>query len=165
MALEQEFVDVTLDTFHGEVAKLFNDGWRFVQTHCVNMEDKGIDIYYSLMKGNVLRNLKVTGVMPDDEVPSVTDITLAAFVFENEARELFGVNMQGIAIDFGGNMYKLAEEKPMCFISPQQKAEKEKAKRIALAQEAKRKKAAEEAAQKAAEQAAAAGDAPAEEGE
>ncbi len=151
MALETEFTDISLASLHAECEKLANGGWRFIQTHCVNTENDGVDIYYSFMQGNLIKNLVVRGVAPDDEVPSVTDICLAAFVFENEARELFGVNMQGIAIDFGGKMYAPADETPMCFISPQIKAEKEKAKKMALAMEAKKKKAAALKAQKEAE--------------
>ncbi len=170
MALESEFTVITLESLHNECAALVNDGWRFIQTHCVNTESDGVDIYYSFMKGNLAKNLVVKGVTPNDEVPSITDMCLAAFVFENEARELFGVNMQGIAIDFGGKMYAPAEETPMCFISPQVHAEKEKAKKMALVMEAKKKKAAELKAKKEAEAAAAAAgnvveDAPAKEGE
>lgn len=156
MALETEFTDIPLAALHDECEKLANSGWRFIQTHCVNTENNGIDIYYSFMQGNLAKNLVVRGVKPEDEVPSVTDICLAAFVFENEARELFGVNMKGIAIDFGGKMYAPADETPMCFISPQVKAEKEKAKKMALAMEAKKKKAAALKAQKEAEAKAAA---------
>lgn len=162
MALETEFTEIPLASLHAECEKLANTGWRFIETHCVNAEDKGIDIYYAFMQGNLVRNLVVRGVEPEDEVPSVTDICLAAFVFENEARELFGVNMKDIAIDFGGKMYAPADETPMCFISPQVKAEKEKAKKMALAMEAKKKKAAALKAQKEAEaKAAAAAPAPA----
>ena len=163
MALESEFIDIDLASMHAECEKLVNDGWRFIQTHCVNVENEGVDIYYSFMAGNLVRNLVVRGVKPEDEVPSVTDICLAAFVFENEARELFGVNMKDIAIDFGGKMYAPAEDTPMCFISPQIKAEKEKAKKMALAMEAKKKKAAALKAKKEAEAKAAAAQKPAEE--
>lgn len=154
MALETEFVDITLDACHGECEKLKADGWRFIQTHCVNVENGGVDVYYSFMKGNLMRNLVVRGVTEQDEVQSVTDVCLAAFVFENEARELFGLDMKNIAIDFGGKMYDLAETTPMCYISPEVKAEKEKAKKMALAMEAKKKKAEALKAQKAAEAAA-----------
>ena len=50
-------------------------------------------------------------------MPSVTDQFLAAFVFENEAHDLFGVDIEGIAIDFGGNFYALAQKEPMTIIS------------------------------------------------
>ena len=74
-------------------------------------------------------------------MPSITDQFLAAFVFENEAHDLFGVDVQGIAIDFGGNFYALAQKEPMTIISPEQKAAREKAKKVAAAKAAKEQEA------------------------
>ena len=58
---------------------------------------------------------------------------LAAFPFENEAHDLFGLNVTNIAIDFKGGFYKVAMDKPMTVISPAQKAAREKAAKIAAA--------------------------------
>lgn len=136
MAFETEFVDLPLEKLHREVAVRKADGWRFIQTHAVNTDD-GVDLYYSFMKDGYTMNLRVAGVTKENIVPSITDLFLAAFVFENEARELFGVNMQGIAIDFAGAMYAPAESEPMTFISPKQKAAREKAAKAAAAKAAK----------------------------
>lgn len=144
MALTTEFKPLGLGELRHEAAALKADGWRFVQTHAVNGE-RGIDLYYSFMKdGNVL-NYRIEGVTSDQPVPSITDLFLAAFVFENEARELFGVNMRDIAIDFHGSMYAPAQLEPMTFISPEQKKEREKALKVAAAKAAK---AAKDAAKK-----------------
>ena len=51
-------------------------------------------------------------------------------MFENEAHDLFGVDIEGIAIDFGGNFYALAQKEPMTIISPEQKAAREKARKV-----------------------------------
>ena len=59
------------------------------------------------------------------EVPSITDRFIAAFVFENEIHDLFGVSVRDIAIDFGGNFYVTAQPSPMTIISPAQKAARE----------------------------------------
>ncbi|MBR0403730.1 MAG: NADH-quinone oxidoreductase subunit C [Eggerthellaceae bacterium] len=133
MAFEMEFTPIALADLHREAAVKKTDGWRFIQTHAVNT-DNGIDLYYSFMKNGRVDNLKVSGVTKDQPVPSITDLFLAAFVFENEARELFGVDMRDIAIDFAGALYAPAEFEPMTFISPEQKAAREKARK---AQEAK----------------------------
>ncbi len=73
-------------------------------------------------------------------MPSVTDRFLEAFVFENETHDLFGVDAQGIAIDFGGNFYALAQKEPMTIISPEQKAAREKAKKVAAAKALRRRR-------------------------
>ena len=73
----------------------------------------------------------------DAVVPSISDLFLAAFVFENEIHDLFGVTVEGIAIDFEGSFYQLANEAPMTILSPEQAAAREKARKVAAAKAAK----------------------------
>ena len=130
MALTTEFKPLALDQLRREAAVLKADGWRFIQTHAVYTEN-GIDLYYSFMKDGYALNYWIQGVQKGTPVPSITDLFLAAFVFENEARELFGVDMRDIALDFGGAMYAPAINEPMTIISPEQKAAREKARKAA----------------------------------
>lgn len=132
MGFTEEFSPLALGDLRREAAYLKADGWRFVQTHAVST-DKGIDLYYSFMKDGLLRNLRIERVTPADTVPSITDMFLAAFVFENEARELFGINMGPIAIDFSGTMYAPAVGDPMTILTPEQKAARDKARKAAAA--------------------------------
>ena len=143
MALESSFEPLAADHIHPLAERMKADGARFIQTHAVNTDD-GIDLYYSFMVDEHVVNYRVQGVH-DEPIPSITDVFLAAFVFENEARELFGVNMRDIAIDFQGLMYAPAEQTPMTFISPEQKLEREKMRKLAEAQAAKAKREAEKA--------------------
>ena len=136
MAFVQEFIPLQLDQLHREAAVMKVEGWRFIQTHAVKADD-GIDLYYSFMKDGKITNWRIEGVTKEDAVPSITDIFLAAFVFENEARELFGVDMRDIAIDFQGALYAPAESEPMRVITPEQKAAIDKARKAAAAKAAK----------------------------
>ena len=136
MQFESEFTPIALENLHHEAAVMKVDGWRFIQTHAVNT-DNGVDLYYSFMKDGHIQNLKVQGVTKDQQVPSITDLFLAAFVFENEARELFGVDMRDIAIDFSGAMYAPAQQEPMTFMTPEQKAARDKARKAQAAKAAK----------------------------
>jgi hypothetical protein len=47
-----------------------------------------------------------------DEVPSISDFFGAAFLYENEIRELFGLNITGIGVDLKGQLYKTATKVP-----------------------------------------------------
>jgi ech hydrogenase subunit D len=47
-----------------------------------------------------------------DEVPSVSEFFGAAFLYENEMRELFGINVTGIGLDLGGQLYKTSVKIP-----------------------------------------------------
>ena len=149
MGFATEFTTIALPELPELNRQRKAEGWRFVQLLGVNNE-AGVDLIYSFMKDGLLVNSKIEGVTKDQVVPSITDNFLAAFVFENETHDLFGVNFEGIAIDFGGNFYALAQKEPMTIISPEQKAAREKARKIAEAKAAK-------------EKAAKAGDAPAQE--
>jgi hypothetical protein len=41
-----------------------------------------------------------------DAVPSISEFFGAAFLYENEIRELFGINVTGIGLDLQGQLYK-----------------------------------------------------------
>ncbi len=141
MEFSQTFEPLALESVHDLALSRKADGWRYVQTLAVNKDD-GVDLVYAFMKNGALVNSVVSDVPRTAEVPSITDAFLAAFVFENEIHDLFGVNITGMAIDFEGNFYRVSEEHPMTIISPEQLAAREKARKIAAAKAAKEKAAA-----------------------
>jgi Respiratory-chain NADH dehydrogenase, 30 Kd subunit len=47
-----------------------------------------------------------------DTVPSISEFFGAAFLYENEIRELFGINVTGIGVDLRGQLYKTATRVP-----------------------------------------------------
>lgn len=160
MAFESTFTTIELGELLNVTRAKHDAGYRFVQMLCT-MADNGIDLVYSFMKqddGGVwnLENYEIRGFDASTQtVPSVTGYYLSAFPFENEAHDLFGVTVEGNAIDFAGRFYQVSMETPMAVISPEQKAAREKAARIAAAKAAKEAKAKAAAAESA--------DAPAEE--
>lgn len=151
MALHTTFAVLRADELVELAEAKKNDGYRFVQMLCVNTEE-GIDALYSFMKGDRLENYTIKGIdAATQSVPSVTGSFLAAFPFENEAHDLFGLNVTDIAIDFKGGFYKVAMDKPMTVISPAQKAAREKAAKIAAAKAASAKPSEEDLEEKLAE--------------
>ena len=141
MTFASHFVPLTVEGLPALAAQCKEDGWRFVQMLALATED-GVNLVYSFMKDGVLVNHEIEGVKPQDHVPSITDQFLAAFVFENEAHDLFGVQIDNIAIDFGGHFYAVSQASPMTVISPAQKEAREKARKLAAAKAAKEAKAA-----------------------
>lgn len=141
MTFASQFVPLTVEGLPALAAQCKEDGWRFVQMLALATED-GVNLVYSFMKDGVLVNHEIEGVKPQDHVPSITDQFLAAFVFENEAHDLFGVQIDDIAIDFGGHFYAVSQASPMTVISPAQKEAREKARKLAAAKAAKEAKAA-----------------------
>ena len=147
MGFSSEFAPLAVSELSAFADARKREGWRFVQILAAKT-DAGCDLVYSFMKDGALEN-RVVPVEKGACVPSITDRFLAAFVFENEIHDLFGVDIEGIAIDFGGNFYSLAQAEPMTILSPAQKEARDKAARAAAAKAAKEKAAAETAAMEA----------------
>jgi hypothetical protein len=47
-----------------------------------------------------------------DPVPSISEFFGAAFLYENEIRELFGINVTGINVDLAGQLYQTNTKVP-----------------------------------------------------
>lgn len=140
MDFKSEFTNIDVIAIHDDAKRRHEQGWRYVQILAVNKDD-AIDLIYSYMLDGELDNVIISDVARDAVIPSISDIFLEAFVCENEIHDLFGVAFEGIAIDFLGNFYKVAEQYPMTVITPEQLAAKEKARKIAAAKAAKEAKA------------------------
>jgi primosomal protein N' len=134
-----QFRLIKLDQVHQVAEEKHRAHWRCLQMHCTAMPN-GIDITYTYQKDGVIDNLMVRGVTKDQHVPSITDVYIGLFPFENEAHDLFGVQVDGIAIDFKGRFYDTAVPEPMTIISPEKKARMDKAARVAKAKAAKEAK-------------------------
>lgn len=152
-----EFVEIPLGELLCRVQTLKHEGLRFVQM-CAETTEAGIDLLYTFYDetcDNAL-NLCVYGIDHDSEVPSIQGLYFAAFSYENETHDLYGVKFINMQLDFGGNFFNVATDEPMTIISPEMKAEREKLAKQKAAAAAKARKAAEAA--QAAEADAAAGE-------
>ncbi len=85
-----------------EVKKLFDGGYRLVTATCLD-QGENFEIIYHFDKDLEMQNLRM--VFPKEaEVPSITGVYLAAFLIENEMKEMFGAKIAGIAVDYGGKL-------------------------------------------------------------
>ena len=144
MAITLDFRSIPLDKLIDTCKERKNEGYRLAQL-CPKLErDDSITLIYTFVKESEMINYKVSGIKKGvTEVPSVTELFIAAFVFENEAHDLFGVNVVGNLIDFQGKFYSFAEgvEAPMTIVTPAQLAASEKAAKLAAAKAARAAKA------------------------
>lgn len=144
---KQDFIVIDLKDLHKKAQAKHESAWRYVQTLAVKT-DKGVDLVYSFMKDGKMDNLKVQAVTEKDQVDSISDIFIEAFVWENEIHDLWNVSFKNIAIDFEGSFYNVAVDAPMTIVSPEALARKEKQKKIEAAMAAKKSKAAKTADKK-----------------
>ena len=87
------------------------EGFRLVQISCVRLES-GFEITYSFDKATALKNLRIVLPVGDATVASITDSYFCAFTYENELKDLFGIAVDGLALDFKGNFYRKAQAAP-----------------------------------------------------
>lgn len=147
------FVDLPLEELLTRVQTLKHEGMRFVQM-CAETTEQGIDLLYTFYDETTQNalNLCVYGIDKSSRVPSIQGLYFAAFSYENETHDLYGVRFVNMKLDFGGHFFNLATSEPMTIITPEMKAEREKLAKKKAAAAAK----AEAAAKKAREAAEAA---------
>ena len=99
----ENLVDITVDHLLAEVHQCKFEGYRFVTATSVDNGDGTIDVLYHFDKDFAMKNFKIT-VNKEDKVPSISKDYFSAVLVENEIKELFGVKIVDIAIDYGGRM-------------------------------------------------------------
>ena len=109
---ENKLVEIEHGTLLGHVMLCKNQGLRLSQICCAYSEEK-LHISYSFANDetNEYTNLRL---VVDKETPvcSVTEFYPYAFLYENEMKALFGVNIKMINIDYGNKLYRINEEAP-----------------------------------------------------
>ncbi len=125
---EQIYKEIDASSILSTIHAYHDEGWRFAQL-CGSTIEGGVEVLYTLEKGPVVENVLVN--LPNDaEIPSISKIYPASFVFENELQDLFGIKVNGISVDYEGHMYKLSVPSPM---NPKSQARVEFAKRAQAA--------------------------------
>lgn len=105
------------DAFLARIKQYLADKWRLVLINTTSVTpqadaDKGAyEISWTFEKDGQVEHVRHT-VPEDVEVPSISGIYGCAFLYENEIRDLFGVKLTGIQVDFKGDLYRTAEKVP-----------------------------------------------------
>lgn len=114
----ENLVEITSDQLLAEVQKAKYEGYRLITATSVDNGDDTIDIIYHFDKDYGMRNYKIT-VKKGESVPSVSKIFFCALLVENEMKELFGINITDIVVDYGGHMLLSDEELASPFLRQQ----------------------------------------------
>jgi Ni,Fe-hydrogenase III component G len=110
------------NTLLSEGKKLLDAGGKFVAAVCNDLDPElEVTYFFSSNRGINMTGLRYT-VPKTEEVPSLSGATLATVLIENELKELFGLKVKGIAIDYGGHML-LAHDSPVTPMLKEKKAE------------------------------------------
>jgi len=103
--------DITKEELLTEGKKFLDRGAKFVTAVCSDLDDNlEVTYFFSLDMGTSMNGLRYK-VPKNEEVPSLSGITLATVLIENEMKELFGLKVRDLAIDYGGHLL-LAQDSP-----------------------------------------------------
>ena len=109
---ENVMVDIELSELLGKVTEMKSRKYRIAQICCSDNDGKFF-IYYSFGSkfGYKMETLKVC-CDKDAKIPSVTTIYPYAYLYENEMKELFGMNIEKISVDYNNRLYRIEKEAP-----------------------------------------------------
>jgi ech hydrogenase subunit D len=111
MKQSQKIISVKKEELVSSAKGLLDKGYRLVQISGTRLDKDSLEINYSFDKKFDFVNFRLTASFKE-EVPSITSVCFAAFLYENEVHELFGIKIKGIAVDFQGHLYKLSKAHP-----------------------------------------------------
>lgn len=92
-----------------DTLRLKNSGYRLVAITCTNKD--GMQLSYSFDKNFELLTLRFV-LEGEQEVESISVIYPYSFLYENEIKELFGVSIKDMAIDFEDSLYQIPIKTP-----------------------------------------------------
>lgn len=109
---ENVLVEITPDELLGDVAAMKSNGLRLSQICCAYVNEK-LELSYSFADDrlNEYINLRIV-IDKDTEICSITELYPYAFLYENEMKELFGVNIYMINMDYNQKLYRIQDETP-----------------------------------------------------
>lgn len=106
MANEIQYQTVVKEEVVSQAQAMKQQGYRLAQMHCTTLKDTALpyEINYSFAKALELHNLRLV-VGEQETLPSISGIYPAAFLYENEIHDLFGLTVENMSIDYNGKLY------------------------------------------------------------
>ena len=109
---EHVIVQITPEELLGNVVAMKKNGLRLSQICCA-YSNKKLELSYSFADDNTYDYINLRLVIDKDtEVCSITELYPYAFLYENEMKELFGVNIMMMNMDYNQKLYRLHDEAP-----------------------------------------------------
>lgn len=105
--MSQQIIEIQVPELLERVKAMQAKGARLVQICCTKLPDK-LELQYSFDQDFEYTSFRITLAGVSEPIPSISGIYLAAFLYENEIHDLFGIQITGIAVDYQGKFYKTA---------------------------------------------------------
>ncbi len=107
---EETIIHIEPENLIPSIRERSEDGWRLVQIGCAQVEEM-FEITYSFDRNLEMEHLRIS-IGSEQEISSISLVYLAAFVYENEIADLYGIPIRGIAIDYKGNFIRTSVPHP-----------------------------------------------------
>jgi ech hydrogenase subunit D len=111
MTEEPNIEIITVAQLRDRVHSLREQGMRLVQISATLLPDE-VELTYSFDLNDRLSNLRVRVAAVGGVLPSISGIFGCAILYENEIHDLFNVRVEGMTVDFQGNLYKTSVKFP-----------------------------------------------------
>lgn len=111
MTEEPNIEAIRVDQLCDKVRALREQGMRLVQISATLLPDD-VELTYSFDLNDCLSNLRVLVPAVGGVLPSISGIFGCAVLYENEIHDLFNVRVEGMTVDFKGNLYKTSVKYP-----------------------------------------------------
>ncbi|MCR5097434.1 MAG: NADH-quinone oxidoreductase subunit C [Lachnospiraceae bacterium] len=109
---EEQLLEIDVDQLLTKAMELKKAGFRLSQA-CAAYVNEKFELSYSFADDKTYQYTTLRVVIDTDtEVPSITDIVPPAVFYENEMKELFGVKIKMINLDYENRFYRIETETP-----------------------------------------------------
>ena len=109
---ENELEKIGISDLLQRALELKKKGFRFSQANAA-LIDGALELSYSFSdyETYALHTLRIVAGT-EDEGPSITQIIPAAVFYENEMKELYGVKIKMIDLDYNDRLYRIRQKTP-----------------------------------------------------
>lgn len=110
---ENELEVIGISDLLQRALELKKNGFRFSQANAALIDDR-FELSYSFSdyETYALHTLRIV-TDTKEEIPSITQIIPAAVFYENEMKELYGVKIKMIDIDYNDRLYRIRQTAPL----------------------------------------------------
>ncbi len=106
-------IDIDVTELLPKVMEFKTNGYRISQA-CAAFINEKYELSYSFTDLNTYEFITLRVVIDvDTEVPSISEIIPAAVFYENEMKELFGVKIKMINLDYNNKLYRINAKAPL----------------------------------------------------
>ena len=110
---ENELEVIEISDLLQKALEMKKKGFRFSQANAALIDDR-FELSYSFSDYETygLHTLRIV-TDTEEEIPSITQIIPAAVFYENEMKELYGVKIKMIDLDYNDKLYRIRQTAPL----------------------------------------------------